>query len=146
MKKGNVQRVKPGVGRSVHLFIAPLLWTSIGIMLMIRGWAWLGTGIARLLVVPAIALGSLKSVFILDKTAARSILRIKQFDDPTCIGAVYSWKTWLLVALMMLFGVTARTVTDPGMVLGTLYVAIGWALLFSSRLGWITWWQWIRHD
>jgi len=145
MKQAGVQRIKPGVSRSVHLCIAALLWTSIGIMLIVRGWGWIGPGIARLLAVLALLVGTLKSVFILDKTADRSIVRIKKFNDATCIGAVYSWKTWLLVALMMAFGITMRTLTDPGMVIGTLYVAIGWALLFSSRRGWLAWWQWIHR-
>lgn len=138
--------MKPGVNRSVHLCIAPLLWTCIGILLMVRGWNWIGSGAARFLVLPAMLAGTLKSVYVLDKTADRSIDRIKQFSDVTCIGAVYSWKTWVLVALMMTFGITMRSLTDPGMIIGSLYVAIGWALLFSSRRGWRAWWLWIHHD
>jgi len=145
MKQTGAKRIKPGVSRSVHLLIAPLLWTSIGILLMTRGWGWIGSGNARYLVILAILLGTVKSLFVLDKTAARSIQRIKQFDDATCIGAVYSWKTWVLVALMMTFGIVMRKMTDPGMFIGTLYLAIGWALLFSSRQGWITWWQWVHR-
>lgn len=139
-------KIKPAVNRSVHLFIAPLLWTSIGVMLMTRGWGWLGSGYARLLVIPAVFLGTLKSLFVLDKTAARSILRIKQFDDATCVGAVYSWKTWVLVALMMTFGITMRKLTDPGLFIGSLYLAIGWALFLSSRQGWLVWWRWVHRD
>ena len=138
--------IKPGVSRSVHLFIAPLLWTGIGIMLMVRGWGWIGPGMARFLVLPAILLGTIKSRLVLDKSAGRSIERIRRFDDATCIGAVYSWKTWLLVALMMTFGITMRKLTDPGMVIGSLYVAVGWALLFSSRLGWQGWYGWVNRD
>ena len=35
---------KPGVSRSVHLFAAPFLWTAVGCVLMVRGFAWLDTG------------------------------------------------------------------------------------------------------
>ena len=142
----NIHKVKPGASRTVHLFVAALLWTVIGLVLMIRGWGWIGPGAARLLVVLALALGTVKSLFILDKSANRCMRRIRDFDDNTCLGAVYSWKTWLLVLLMMTFGITMRTITDPGRIIGTLYVAIGWALLFSSRRGWITWWQWTHCD
>jgi len=137
--------LKPGVSRSVHLFAAPFLWTSIGLMLMVRGFGWIGPGPARWLVLLALVLGTLKSLFVLDRAARKCLQRIKDMDDNTCIGAVYSWKTWLLVALMMAFGITMRTLTEPGMVIGTLYVAIGWALLFSSRHGWLQWLQWIRR-
>ena len=142
----DVHKIKPGVSRSVHLFTAALLWTVIGLVLMIRGWGWIGSGPARWLVVLAIAIGTVKSIFILDKTAVRCMERIHGFDDPTCLGAVYSWKTWLLVLVMMTFGITMRRLTDPGMIIGTLYMAIGWALLFSSRRGWLGWWQWTHRD
>lgn len=137
---------KPGVNRSVHLFIAPLLWTAIGCMLMIRGWAWLGSTSRLWLLVVAVAFGSLKSLVILDTTARHSIQRIVAFKDGTCIGAVYSWKTWLLVALMMATGIAIRKLTEPGLVVGTIYVAVGWALVFSSRLGWLAWVKLIIND
>jgi len=137
--------LKPGVSRTVHLFAAPFLWTSIGLLLMVRGFGWIGPGPARWLVLAAIALGTVKSLFVLDKAARKSLQRIKNMDDNTCIGAVYSWKTWLLVILMMGFGITMRSLTQPGMVIGTLYVAIGWALFLSSRHGWLQWLEWIRR-
>ena len=132
---------KPGVGRTTHLFLSPFLWSVIGCVLIYRGWGWLGGGSGRLLVLVALVIGSLKGYFVLDKTACRCIDRIRNFGDSTCIGAVYSWRSWLLVLLMMAFGITMRTLTDPGPVIGTLYVAIGWALIFSSRLGWRAWWR-----
>jgi len=137
--------LKPGVSKSVHLFVAPFLWTAIGLMLMVRGFGWIGPGPARWLVLVALVLGTFKSLFVLDRAAEKCLHRIKNMDDNTCIGAVYSWKTWLLVTLMMVFGLTMRTLTEPGMVIGTLYVAIGWALFFSSRHGWLQWLTWIRR-
>ena len=132
---------KPGVPRTAHLFAAPFLWTCIGCLLMFRGWGWIGPGRGRGLILVAAVLGTFKSLLILDGVARRSIQRIILFKDGTCLGAVYSWKTWLLVALMMIAGVVLRQVAAPGPLLGTLYCAIGWSLCFSSRLGW---WQWFR--
>lgn len=137
---------KPGVPRAVHLFAAPFLWTGIGCLLMYRGWGWLDPGRGRLLILVAGVLGTLKSLLILDKTARRSIRRIIQFKDGTCLGAVYSWKTWLLVALMMASGILMRRLTQPGPVIGTLYCAIGWALFFSSRLGWLQWFRLLNKN
>ncbi len=114
-------------------------------MLMVRGFNWIGPGMSRWLVLLSLGLGTTKSLLVLDRTARKSLQRIMELDDNTCIGAVYSWKTWLLVALMMTFGITMRRLTEPGMVIGTLYMAIGWALFFSSRHGWLQWLQWIRR-
>jgi xanthine/uracil permease len=146
ISQNKIKSLKPGVSRSVHLFAAPFLWTAIGTLLMVRGFNWIGAGMPRWLVLLALLLGTVKSLLVLDKTAKKSLQRIMELDDNTCIGAVYSWKTWLLVAMMMTFGITMRRLTDPGMVIGTLYMAIGWALFLSSRHGWIQWLQWIRRD
>jgi hypothetical protein len=130
---------KPGAPRSVHLFAAPFLWTVIGAFLMARGWGWLEPGRSKLLFLVAILLGTLKSLFILDKVARRSLRRIVNFQDNTCLGAVYSWKTWLLVLLMMGAGIALRRFTQPGPYIAILYAAVGWALCLSSRLGWRKW-------
>lgn len=137
---------KPGVPRAMHLFAAPCLWTMIGGMLMFRGWHWLHPGPGKLFVLAGLLLGTLKSLFILDKVARRSLQRIVLFKDGTCLGAVYSWKTWLLVLLMMLLGMLARLLTQPGPVMGTVYCAVGWALCFSSRLGWREWFNLVHRN
>lgn len=138
--------MKPGVNRSAHLFAASFLWTAIGTILIVRGFNWIGSGTERWMVLLALVLGTAKSLLVLDKTAQKSLKRIMEMNDNTCIGAVYSWKTWLLVALMMIFGIIVRRFAEPGMVIGTLYLAIGWALLLSSRHGWIQWLQWTRNS
>lgn len=137
---------KPGVPRLVHLFAAPFLWTAIGCLLIYRGWGWVGQGHRLFFVPAALLLGTVKSLLILDATARRSINRIIRFKDGTCLGAVYSWKTWLLVLLMMTVGVVMRKLTQPGPIIGSLYMAIGWGLCFSSRLGWLHWWQLLKND
>ena len=141
MFKNALARFKPGVPRRVHIMLAASLWTGIGIMLMLRGTIWL-TGVERLwLIVPALIFGTAKSILILDKTAKRSLDRILRLADGSCIGAVYSVKTWLLVSMMMAAGYGLRHSTMPEYLLGLLYVTIGWSLLMSSRHAWICWYN-----
>lgn len=94
------------------------------------------------LVIVGILLGSMKSYLVLNKSAAKGVERIKRFGDKTCIGAVYSWRTWLLVAAMMVLGVMLRMSPVPVAVIGTICTAIGWSLLYSSRFGWQQWVYW----
>jgi len=114
-------------------------------MLMMRGWGWVGPGRDRWYLLAALAVGTIKSLLILDKTARKTIERIVGMQDGTCLGAIYSWKTWLLVILMIGSGILLRTFFTPGIVIGLLYAAVGWALLFSSRLGWLAWLDWLGH-
>lgn len=142
--KQNMTRLKPGVNRVVHLFAAPLLWTVVGSMLIVRGAGWIGYGQGWGYIALAVVLGTAKSIFILDKTAKRGVERIVRLRDGTCLGAVYSWKTWLLVGLMITSGILIRTFLNAGAGIGTLYVAVGWALIMSSRHGWVEWLKWVK--
>ncbi len=138
----SLKRFKPGVDRRVHLGCTAGLWTGIGIFLLIRGIILLRSGNGLWLIAAGVVLGSLKSFFILDRTALKGIERISQFAENTCIGAVYSWKTWVLVIAMMLFGITIRKMSVSPLIVGTICVAIGWALAFSSRHAWKSWLAW----
>jgi hypothetical protein len=132
-------RFKPGGQRKSHLLLAACLWTTVGTILMGRGTYWLYGSDLLVLILPAILLGTLKSHFILDKTAKRSIYRIQLLADGTCLGAVYSKKTWLLVLFMMVFGMLLRHSSLPRPLLGMMYIIVGWALFWSSRNGWQAW-------
>ncbi len=141
MGKG-LSRFKPGASTRTHLLLSAVLWTTIGLMLLAKGsyrLSQLGQWQPFIVVLPAIVTGSLKALFVLDKSARRGINRILTFKDGTCLGAVYSLKTWILVLCMMGMGVILRNSSLPITLLGFLYVTIGWALLVSSRLAWRAW-------
>lgn len=144
--KHGLGSLKPGVSRSIHLFAAPLLWTCVGGILIFRGWQWINPEKYQWYIFFALVIGTAKSLAILDRSARKTVDRIVHMRDGTCLGAIYSWKTWLLVVLMISSGFLMRTFFSPGNVIGLIYVAIGWALLFSSRLGWMAWFRWIKTD
>ena len=135
-------KFKPGVSPKTHLFLTSALWTTIGLVLIYRGIFYLWSDYLLPLSILGIILGSLKSFLVLNKAASRGVERIKRFGDDTCIGAVYSWRTWLLVLVMMLLGVILRMSSLPPAFIGTVCIAIGWALLFSSRYPWQQWFSW----
>ena len=56
-----------------------------------------------------------------------------------CLGGVYSWGMWAMVVGMMLGGRLLRNSSVPPLVVGVIYLAVGWALLLSSRLLWQEW-------
>jgi len=131
------RRLSPAVSPGVHLVTAALIWSAVGVMLCIRGFFMLRPVHGYMWAGLAVLLGTAKALLVLDRTARRNIARIKGFDDRTCIGAVYSWKTWGLVGVMIGSGWLLRHSSLPAALVGSLYVGIGWALCVSSRLAWI---------
>lgn len=137
----DLSRLKPGAPTHIHLFLSAVLWSAIGFLLLTKGFYRLGVmdGGQMYIVLPAILAGSLKAFFILDKAARRGVERILTLKDGTCLGAVYSVKTWILVLCMMGMGVILRSSPLPLSLLCFLYLTVGWALLLSSRLAWGAW-------
>lgn len=140
MRQG-LQKFKPGARKKNILLLSAVLWSVVGIILITKGFYRLSqvSDGQFLIVIFAIFAGSFKSLLVLDKSTRRGISRIEELEDGTCLGAVYSKKTWLLVAFMMAMGVFLRRSSIPLEYLCFIYVTIGWGLLFSSRLAWLKW-------
>lgn len=130
---------KPAMNRRGHLLMAALTWTVVGIVLSIVGVRWIlqsDQGLRWLLLSVAILLGLGKGIFVLRRSARRIVDRIIQRGDGRCIGGFLSWKTWLLVLVMMVSGRLLRGSDLPLWFIGTLYAGIGLALASSSVTAW----------
>ncbi len=136
MTKKMLTRFKPGASINVHLLTAALIWSIVGFFLMTNGFLLITLADREWLAVLAAGLGTIKSFFLLDRVARKNISRILHFEDGTCIGSVYSYKSWALVVVMIVLGRFLRSAVLPGEYVGTLYLAVGWGLFFSSRLMW----------
>ncbi|UCD66217.1 MAG: hypothetical protein JSW69_00900 [Deltaproteobacteria bacterium] len=137
--KRNLQRYKPGVSIRTHLLLAGLIWSIVGFFLLANGFVLISLKNHFWFSILGIVLGTAKTFFILDRVALKNIKRIKEFGDKVCIGSVYSWKTWLLVAGMIGLGRFLRTTVLSGEIVGLIYIAVGWALILASRLMWKEW-------
>ena len=137
--KKTLLHYKPGVSVRTHLFLAALIWSLVGFFLLTNGFVLISLQGKLWYGVAGLILGTAKTFFILDRVALKNVKRIKDFEDKVCIGSVYSWKTWVLVAAMIALGRILRTTVLPGEVVGLIYIAVGWALMLASRLVWREW-------
>lgn len=132
-------RFVPAAQVKTRIFVAALLWSGIGGMLLTRGvLAVAGSGREAWLAL-AVVLGAIKSRLLLDRLVRRNMARLHKLDGDRCLGGVYSLKTWLLVAGMIALGRALRLSPLPPWITGLLYVTVGWGLFWSSRVGWSAW-------
>lgn len=134
--------LKPAASRKTHLLLAAALWTTVGAGLLFFGIRWILTAsgwLPALLVLLATGLGYLKSRFVLRKSAARIVDRIRARGDDRCLGGFLSPATWLLVLAMMAAGRYIRSGPTPQLVVGFLYTAVGTALVLASFVVWRAW-------
>ncbi len=124
------------VSRRTHFFVAGLIWSVVGLILVRKGLSWLVESEQYVLVLPAFLIGMVKSYFILDGAAQKVVDRISAMEESTSLGKVFSFASWLKIMVMIMLGVLLRKSGFSGPIVGTLYCAIGYALIFSSRKSW----------
>jgi hypothetical protein len=137
-----VERHKPAAAVRAHLVLAGLMWTVVGAALVGFGsrWLWqLPTPSAPWLAMLAVAIGIFKSRFVLDRAARRMVDRILEHGDGRCLGGFLSLRSWALVVVMAGGGRLLRGSHLARGLLGFLYLAVGTALLLSSRVAWQAW-------
>jgi hypothetical protein len=133
-----LRKYKPGASTRTHLLVAASVWAAVGISLFLRGWFGFSEEYRILLTFGGMAVGTLKTLLVMDRAARGNILRIIARKEGRCIGGVYSARMWGLVLLMILGGRLLR-VFGSAELTWFLYLAVGWALLLSSRLIWQHW-------
>ena len=130
-------KYKPAAPAKTHLLLAALAWTTVGTVLFFLGIYWVhSAGSDTSYLVMAAALGYAKSRYVLDKTARRAVERIVERGDGKCLGSFFSYKSWLMVIAMAGAGRILRSGVISRLLLGFIYVAVGTALVLSSRIFW----------
>jgi hypothetical protein len=141
---GWLESHKPAAPVTVHLLLAGLMWTVVGAVLVVVGGRWLWrseAAAASWLAALALGLGALKARFVLDRTARKTVERIRERGDGRCLGGFLSFRSWALVGIMAVFGRLLRGSHLARHLLGFLYLAVGTALFLSSRVAWRAWRQ-----
>jgi hypothetical protein len=135
-------RLKPGVSQRVRLFLAAAAWTGVGLVLLILGARWFqeaDPGLHPVLLAAAVAVGLAKAAFVLRPAARRVVTRIQCRGDDRCIGGFFSWRTWIIVAIMIFAGALLRHSDISPPLVALVYAAIGTALVAASWLPWRAW-------
>jgi hypothetical protein len=130
-----LQRFKPAVSRRMLLLFAGLVWIGVGAMLLTLAIGWLRAGhplhpylLGGLGTFAALCIHHFGFLRVVDK----NLDRILPMQGKRCAFAFMSWKSYLMVALMMTMGVALRHSPIPKPVLAVLYIGIGLALVLSS--------------
>lgn len=132
----------PRTGARSQLVAAALMWLVGASILIVRGVGYIHTGgyWHFWALAAALALGVLKSRYLLDRAARKAVARIYA-RGKACFFGFFSWKTWIMVGVMMGTGITIRhMIKHPSPigagVMGALYLGIGAALFLADRIFW----------
>ena len=129
--------------QSVSVIIVGAIWFLVGLFLSIRGISWLlelGMGVKLVMFWSvAVAIGLLKGRIILQKVALKYFKR--SFDiQYNKIDLFIGWakilgiKGGILISLMIAMGIWLRHSSIDRPILGIIYLAVGIALLYASKV------------
>ena len=123
-----LNRFKPSVDKKILLFLSFFVWVAVGVMLLNYARSWLeaprilhpfvfaGTGICAALVIHHF--GFLRLV---DKNLGR----ILPMEGKKCIFSFMTWKSYLIVVIMVTMGILLRHSAVPKSYLSVIYIGIG---------------------
>jgi len=136
---GQLNKYKPAVDRHVLLLLAGGMWMAVGAVLLMISCSWLrfclGKGVfffAGIGIAAALAISRFGFLRIVDK----NVRRILSMEGKRCAFSFISWKSYLLVFVMVAMGITLRRSPIPKSYLSVLYTGIGLALILSSVRYW----------
>lgn len=132
---GDINKYKLGVANTSLLFLAGIVWECVGIMLMFLAFSWLSTANdvdIYLYSGAGILLALLIHHFGFLKIVDTNLKRILQMKGKRCLFSFIPWKSYLIIATMVIMGALLRHSMIPKKDLAALYIGIGLALILSS--------------
>lgn len=128
-----IKKYNPAVKKEYLLLPAGFIWLGVGLMLCSMAFRWLQSAVHPVVFAAAgIAAAILISNFGFGKIAGQNIDRIKALPGSRCFFSFMTLKSYLLVLVMMSFGIALRHSSLPKTFLSVIYIGIGIALAISS--------------
>jgi hypothetical protein len=132
----NFNKIKPAVPKRVLLFIAAMVWTFAGSMLLFKGFRMLDTTstFLWLQLILTLAGGIVFFWKMFSKISLKHTNRILNLKEARpCLFSFFNFRSYLLMTLMITMGITLRRTgwVAPGH-LAFLYLTMSVPLLLSS--------------
>jgi len=133
--KSIIMKLRPAVDKVTLVFLAGLMWCGVGVMLISYSVMWLVplkllsqtifslAGVA--LALPIYYFGFLK-------LANRNLNRLLPLAEKKCLFSFITWKSYLLVPVMVSMGIFLRHSPIPKPFLSVVYTGIGLSLFLSG--------------
>ena len=128
------ERYKPALPRVVLTAVAGAMWCCVGIMLSLLAVQWLTGyyGNPWLYAIPGIISALVIHHFGFLRIADRNLQRISRLPEKPCAFSFISWKSYIIIIVMITMGAILRHSPIPREYLSVIYMGIGLALFLSG--------------
>ena len=126
---------KPAVTKSALLFLAGFVWLCVGTMLLVFAYSWLSDA-PRTIFFMFFGFGILLALLVHHfgflKVVDKNIERILPMVEKKCLFSFITWKSYMIIIVMVAMGTLLRHSAIPQQYLAILYTGVGLALILSS--------------
>ena len=132
-----LEKLNPAVDKKYLLLTAGLMWCGVGVMLISFALSWLNhyEGRGRILFYAAGLLAGMPIHFMgFMNLAQKNIARLMALQGKKCIFSFITWKSYLIIIIMVTLGITLRHSSIPKQYLSILYNGLGIGLFLSGIL------------
>jgi hypothetical protein len=131
----NIKKFTPSVDKRILVLLAGLMWCGVGIMLIRYTVSWLSPLVSREAGI-YYAAGFLAAMpihhFGFLKIADKNLSRLLPLTNKKCLFSFMTWRSYIIVLIMVSMGIALRHSDLPKRYLSILYNAIGLALFLSG--------------
>jgi hypothetical protein len=130
-----IERIKPGVEKSVLLLLAGFMWIVVGLILLSFSYSWLSippNNFSLIYIVTGVCLALMVHHFGFLRIADKNLGRILPMVGKKCLFSFMTWRSYITAGIMVMLGMMLRHSTIPKPYLSILYIGIGLALILSS--------------
>jgi hypothetical protein len=135
IKNMDLKRFNPAVDKKVLILLPGLMWCGVGIMLISFAASWLAIFSLKIQIL-FFSAGFLAAlpihIFGFSKIADKNIRRLTPLTSKKCVFSFMTWKSYLIVVVMVALGITLRHSAIPKKYLSLIYNGIGLALFLSG--------------
>lgn len=130
-----IKEFTPSVDKRILILLAGLMWCGVGVMMICFTISWLSACPEKQQILFYSA-GFLAAMpihhFGFLKIADKNLKRLLPLNEKRCVFSFMTWKSYLIVLIMVSMGITLRHSSFPKRYLSILYNGIGLALFLSG--------------
>jgi hypothetical protein len=130
-----IERFNPRTDKKILILTAGLMWCGAGAMLISFAETWLSRFEGKGIMI-YYAAGFLAAMpihyFGFRKLADKNLARLFPLREKKCLFSFITWKSYLVIVIMMTMGITMRHSSIPKQYLSILYNGIGLGLFLSG--------------
>ncbi|MGD2096900.1 MAG: hypothetical protein PVG35_04920 [Desulfobacterales bacterium] len=130
-----IEKIRPAVDKSALIFLSFFVWVAVGTMLLLFAYSWLkAPQVNHSFFFAALGFGAALVIhhFGFLKIVDTNLGRILPMEGKKCAFSFMTWKSYIIVAVMVTMGTLLRHSAIPKAYLSILYIGIGLSLILSS--------------